>query len=87
MKKSIRCVVRTVAADARDGAIVPAMIRLAHDLGHRVLAEGIETQPVLDKVASWGCDEGQGYLIARPMAVEAFEAWLQGRKAGRSTGQ
>ncbi|MES2886908.1 MAG: sensor domain-containing phosphodiesterase [Pseudomonadota bacterium] len=69
--------IRSVMTDARDCAIVPAMIRLAHDLGHRVLAEGIETQDVLDRVAGWGCDEGQGYLIARPLPLDAFNAWLE----------
>lgn len=71
--------IRSVMTDERDRAIVPSMIRLGHDLGYRVVAEGIETKEVYDAVAEWSCDEGQGYWIARPMPAEQFEAWLDQR--------
>lgn len=60
--------------DAR--AIVGAVIQLAHQLGLRVVAEGVETEQQRDILLQLQCDELQGFLLARPMAVEAFNAWL-----------
>jgi EAL domain-containing protein (putative c-di-GMP-specific phosphodiesterase class I)/GGDEF domain-containing protein len=78
--------IRNLLTDDRDRAIVPSMIRLGHDLGHRVVAEGIETQEVLDQLADWSCDEGQGYWIARPMPVDKLDAWLANRTRVAATG-
>jgi diguanylate cyclase (GGDEF)-like protein len=47
--------------------IVTASIRLAHDLGMRVVAEGVETPGQLDRLRDLGCDVVQGFLLARPM--------------------
>lgn len=63
--------------DARKIALVSAMITLAHDLAFRVVAEGVETQAALDRIAALGCDEVQGYFFARPMPAPDFEAWLK----------
>ena len=52
------------------------MIALIHKLGYRVVAEGVETEEVLDLLARWGCDEVQGYLFARPMDAPSLDAWL-----------
>ena len=60
----------------KDAAIVKAMIALAHNLGLRCLAEGIETQAQLDFLKREGCDLGQGYLYSRPVPEAAFEALL-----------
>jgi EAL domain-containing protein (putative c-di-GMP-specific phosphodiesterase class I)/GGDEF domain-containing protein len=68
--------IQALLTDSRDRAIVRSMIGLGHDLGHRVVAEGIETEAIYDMLASWQCDEGQGYGIAKPMPAEQFEAWL-----------
>jgi predicted signal transduction protein with EAL and GGDEF domain len=57
------------------------MIRLGHDHPHVVVAEGIETREIHDLVAQLGCDEGQGYWIAKPMPVEALDSWLKERIA------
>jgi EAL domain-containing protein (putative c-di-GMP-specific phosphodiesterase class I) len=65
--------------DDRDRAIVPAMIRLGHDLGYRVVAEGIENPQVYRQVAAWSCDEAQGYWIGKPMSADKFEVWLASR--------
>ncbi|HZF79593.1 MAG TPA: sensor domain-containing phosphodiesterase [Rubrivivax sp.] len=73
--------IRSVLTDDRDRAIVPSMIRLGHDLGFRVVAEGIETQAACELVRRWGCDEGQGYWIARPMPAVQFDEWLGRRLA------
>ena len=61
--------------DAR--AIVDAVIKLAHALGLRVVAEGVETDQQRDLLVDLGCDELQGFLFARPMAAEQLAVWAQ----------
>ncbi|WP_295850351.1 EAL domain-containing protein [uncultured Xylophilus sp.] len=61
--------------DAR--AVVAAVIRLAHALGLRVVAEGVETVCQRDILLGLGCDELQGYFYARPMQAPALLAWWQ----------
>ena len=61
----------------KDAAIVKAMIALAHNLGLKCLAEGIETQEQLDFLKKEGCDHGQGYLYSRPVPEEVFEGMLK----------
>jgi len=68
--------VRTLPSDMHDVTILCAMIRLGHEFGHRVVAEGIETAQAYELLASWGCDEGQGYWIARPMPAAQLTEWL-----------
>jgi EAL domain-containing protein (putative c-di-GMP-specific phosphodiesterase class I) len=62
--------------DAR--AIVDAVVRLAHALGLRVVAEGVETKAQRDVLLRLGCDELQGYLFSRPLPAESLLAWLHG---------
>ena len=64
-----RSFVQGVATDTHDAAMVRAMIRLAHDLDLRVVAEGIETEAQLAFLNQLRCDEGQGYLFAKPQAA------------------
>ncbi|WP_019937721.1 bifunctional diguanylate cyclase/phosphodiesterase [Bordetella sp. FB-8] len=59
-----------------DQTIVEAIIAMAHKLGLKVVAEGVETQAQCDLLCAAGCDYAQGYLFARPMPREGFEAWL-----------
>lgn len=61
--------------------IVRSTIDLAHDLGHKTVAEGVETQAQWDQLAGFGCDIAQGYFIARPMPAEDFPAWLANYQA------
>ncbi|MGI3902256.1 MAG: sensor domain-containing phosphodiesterase [Janthinobacterium lividum] len=71
----------------RQLSLVTMMISLAKHLGCRVVAEGVETEAVLTQLRSAGCDEGQGYLFARPMPVHDFEPWfdsLTGMSSGRA---
>jgi diguanylate cyclase (GGDEF)-like protein len=61
------------SADAR--AVVDAVIRLAHALSLRVVAEGVENQRQREILAAMGCDEMQGYLFAKPMSARALLLW------------
>jgi EAL domain-containing protein (putative c-di-GMP-specific phosphodiesterase class I) len=54
---------------------------LAHDLGLRVIAEGVETEPQRDRLAASGCDLFQGFLFYPPMPAEALAAALAGAVA------
>jgi EAL domain-containing protein (putative c-di-GMP-specific phosphodiesterase class I)/GGDEF domain-containing protein len=69
--------IRDLANKAGNRAVVRATVSLCHDLGYRVVAEGVETQEALDLVAAAGCDEAQGYLFAQPLPAEAFAAWFR----------
>jgi EAL domain-containing protein (putative c-di-GMP-specific phosphodiesterase class I) len=57
-----------------DDAIVSAVTAMAHALGMSTVAEGIETDAQLQELIRLGCDEGQGYLLARPLAPAVLEA-------------
>ena len=55
------------AQRAASGAIVAGVVAMAHALGMEVVAEGVETEEQLAKVADMGCDEAQGFFFARPL--------------------
>lgn len=57
--------------------LVRAMIDLAHNLHMKVVAEGVESKEVMDRLREWGCDIAQGYFISRPMSLEDVEPWLE----------
>jgi diguanylate cyclase (GGDEF)-like protein/PAS domain S-box-containing protein len=61
---------RASAGDQRDAAIVRTIIALARDLGLRSVAEGIETDADRLRLTSWGCDQGQGFGLARPAPAD-----------------
>lgn len=65
-----------IIEDPAAARLVAAMIAMARTLELRVVAEGVETAAQAAFLAGHGCDEGQGYLFARPMATAEFEAWL-----------
>ncbi|WP_096704301.1 EAL domain-containing protein [Magnetospirillum sp. 15-1] len=65
--------VRDMTTDSSDRAIAEAIIVMAHRLGMKVVAEGIETEEQYALLAAAGCDFGQGYLFARPMPAVEFE--------------
>lgn len=73
--------IRDLQFDPRNIIIVKSLIAMAREFGFRVIAEGIESEAVYTTLRDLGCDDGQGYWIARPMPRLQFEKWLQGRKA------
>jgi diguanylate cyclase (GGDEF)-like protein/PAS domain S-box-containing protein len=70
--------IRHLATDQEDAAIVRAIVQMARSLNLRTIAEGVEYQQTLDDLRAFHCDEGQGYLFARPLAAGDFEAYLSG---------
>jgi EAL domain-containing protein (putative c-di-GMP-specific phosphodiesterase class I) len=71
--------VKGIVANRRSRAITRALIALAHDIGIKVVAEGIERQEQLDLLLDWDCDYIQGFLFSRPMTLERFESMLAAR--------
>ncbi|NYZ63248.1 GGDEF and EAL domain-containing protein [Luteimonas sp. SJ-16] len=71
-----RSFVGDLGPDIEARALARAMIGIAHDLGLRVVAEGVETQATLDVLRAWHCDEVQGYLTGRPMSADALVCQL-----------
>jgi diguanylate cyclase (GGDEF)-like protein/PAS domain S-box-containing protein len=61
-----RSFITDLDTDDHNAAVVRTIIDLAHNLDIRVVAEGIETNAVRDRLADCGCDEGQGFLLGRP---------------------
>jgi EAL domain-containing protein (putative c-di-GMP-specific phosphodiesterase class I) len=68
--------IRGLGGDRKDRNIVRSTIDLAHQLGYRVVAEGIATDEVYDWLTENGCDIGQGYLISQPLIASEFGSWL-----------
>ncbi|MGZ5622434.1 MAG: putative bifunctional diguanylate cyclase/phosphodiesterase, partial [Methylobacter sp.] len=62
---------------SKNMTLCTAIIVMAHELGLKVIAEGIESQEQHDLLAAAGCDYGQGYYYSRPAGPEAFEALLK----------
>ncbi|MGA9859043.1 MAG: EAL domain-containing protein [Solirubrobacteraceae bacterium] len=71
-----RSFVSPMLQDESDLIIVRSTINLGHDLGLRIIAEGVEDNDTLHRLASLGCDLAQGYHVSRPMAADAFTDWL-----------
>lgn len=65
-----------LADDERKRSLVTAMISLSHNLGYRVVAEGVETEAVFDVVRKSSCDEAQGYLFSRPLEPDHLSNYL-----------
>ncbi len=70
--------VRQVTADKNDAAIVRSIIDLGRRLGLQVIAEGVESQAVCDKLARLGCDAVQGYFLSPPRLADDLKEWLTG---------
>lgn len=69
--------IQDVPGDVEDEAIVLATLSMAHALGLDVVAEGVELGTQRDFLADQGCDQIQGWLVARAMDARSFEDWLR----------
>lgn len=70
--------VRHLASERGRGAkVVKAVVGLAHDLGQRVVAEGVEDRATLDRLADLRCDQAQGYYISPPVPAAEMPTWAR----------
>jgi len=70
--------VKNMDTDKNDAAIVMSVIDLGHNLGFKVVAEGVERKEPMQMLRDLGCDTAQGYHISRPMPTAAVAGWLAG---------
>ena len=76
-----RSFVRDITTDMNDAAITLAVISMAHNLGLKVVAEGVETEEQLAFLAENGCDQIQGYYLAKPLpAADCAQAIVERRR-------
>jgi diguanylate cyclase (GGDEF)-like protein len=68
--------VMNMERDAEDAKIVRSTIDLGHNMGLRVVAEGVESEAVWNILARMGCDQGQGYFMSRPIAADLLAGWV-----------
>jgi diguanylate cyclase len=78
-----RSLTADVDRDPRAAVIVQYTAEMAHALGLRLVAEGVESHATGAELARLGCDVAQGYAVARPMPVDDFLAWLTAAQARR----
>jgi diguanylate cyclase len=71
-----KSLVTNMLTDKKDAMIVRTVIEFGHNFGLTVVAEGVETQEVLDALAALGCDEVQGFFISTPQAWELLKSWF-----------
>ncbi len=71
-----RTFIDAMLRDESSAVLVNSTIQLAHSLNCKVVAEGVESQPTLDKLRHFQCDAAQGYLIGRPMTYSALQSFI-----------
>jgi diguanylate cyclase (GGDEF)-like protein len=71
-----RSFVQEMGHDLDDAVIVRSVVDLARNLGLQTVAEGVEDADTWEQLCALGCDSAQGYFLARPMPVDAFNMWL-----------
>jgi diguanylate cyclase (GGDEF)-like protein len=74
-----RSFINGLEANSEFAAVVRSAIEMGHNLGLKVVAEGIETEIAAQLLREFGCDIAQGYLYGRPMPLEEFERWMRGK--------
>jgi EAL domain-containing protein (putative c-di-GMP-specific phosphodiesterase class I) len=72
--------IRDMLDNPAHAAIVTSIVELGHNLSLRVVGEGVESGPVLAQLTSTGCDEAQGYFLARPMPAAQLDEWFTARE-------
>jgi diguanylate cyclase (GGDEF)-like protein len=80
-----RSFVTPMLLDESDLIIVRSTINLGHDLGLRIVAEGVEDEATLQRLAVMGSDLAQGFHISRPLAAGAFAEWLSAADEPRNS--
>ncbi len=75
-----RSFVNNLTIDSDNYALCEAIIAMAHKLGIKVIAEGVETESQLKLLSEFGCDYGQGYYLSKPLSRDDFELFLTHRK-------
>ena len=76
--------ISSLTSSHRDPLLVRSTIEVAHALGMEVTAEGVETINVMALLRLMGCDHIQGYLIAKPLQLEALEDLLRDEDFAKS---
>ncbi|MFC3151549.1 EAL domain-containing protein [Litoribrevibacter euphylliae] len=79
-----RSLITDILESESDRVIVQTSIDMAHNLGYDLVAEGVETQEVLDLLKSMRCDKMQGYYLSRPLNRENMQRWLSELQAEAS---
>ena len=72
-----RSFVKNMASDRDDMMIVRSIVDLGHNLGLRVVAEGVEDQAACESLAAMDCNMAQGYFLGNPMNSDNFDLWLK----------
>ena len=72
-----RSFVSDMISDRDDAMIVRSTIDLAHNLGLSTVAEGVESEQILERLKNMKCDVAQGYLISRPLSRDDFLSYLE----------
>jgi EAL domain-containing protein (putative c-di-GMP-specific phosphodiesterase class I) len=72
-----RSFVLNMLKNPSDEAIVRSTIELAHNLGLRAIAEGVEDRATLNALRALGCDLAQGYFLGSPMPLDELTEWLR----------
>jgi diguanylate cyclase (GGDEF)-like protein len=81
-----RSFVFPLADDDRTAALVASTIALAHSLGLRTVADGVETDVACAKLSHLGCDQAQGYFMTRPVPAAELDIWLSRRRPAGTAG-
>jgi len=75
-----RSFVQDILNNENDDVIVNATVNLAHNMGFHVTAEGVESEEIMDKLKSYGCDIAQGFYLSKPISVSDFNQWMEASK-------
>jgi EAL domain-containing protein (putative c-di-GMP-specific phosphodiesterase class I) len=76
--------VRNMSEDPNDTIIVQSVIELAHKLGLKTVAEGVENRKTKDMLRHFKCDAAQGYYLSKPISPLELNAWLRNQEKGQS---
>jgi EAL domain-containing protein (putative c-di-GMP-specific phosphodiesterase class I) len=72
-----RSFTQSMCTSHADAVIVGSTVQLAHQLGLEVVAEGVETEEVWDRLSDLGCDIAQGYFLSKPKPPQELTAWMR----------